>query len=223
MKHRFMCIRKSKKNKERSPLLVVEQMTNDCMELELKGLLCASTDKERNSEDEVGLKLQPTYKLAKFRVDDVFAWRKDDNAPNAQPVVERNVFTQGKKLALSRPRACNAVRRKLMSQMNGESCVVYTNTNCNACTIAKGVLSGMGAVFSVVELDKVDGVMNTELVAITGLMTVPQVFVGGKFIGGCREGGLGGVVSLSKSGELLALLVDAGAIPHKRVKYRSQV
>ena len=42
----------------------------------------------------------------------------------------------------------------------------------------------------------------------------------GKFIGGCNDGGLGGVVPLSKSGELSALLLAAGAIQRPRVKSR---
>jgi hypothetical protein len=39
-----------------------------------------------------------------------------------------------------------------------------------------------------------------------------QVFVGGTFIGGCNDGGIGGVLPLHKSGKLEELLIGAGAL-----------
>jgi glutaredoxin-related protein len=51
-----------------------------------------------------------------------------------------------------------------------------------------------------------------ELAALTGRTSVPSVWIGGQFVGGYNDGGLGGVATLYKSGRLRQLLVAANAI-----------
>lgn len=51
-----------------------------------------------------------------------------------------------------------------------------------------------------------------ELAEITGRTSVPAIFVGGEFIGGCNDGGMGGIMTLDKAGELGPMLKKAGAI-----------
>lgn len=128
------------------------------------------------------------------------------------------IVTKGVKRTRTRAIAYSAIRRNLESQINDESCVMYATTTCKICTKAAIALKRTGAVFTVVELDKMDGAIETELIAITGVTSVPQVFVGGEFIGGFSDGGMGGVVPLLKSGKLTALLIAAGAIPPVRPK-----
>ena len=72
----------------------------------------------------------------------------------------------------------------------------------------------MGTVFTEIDFDEEeDGMaMKAELAGITGQTSVPQVFVGGQFIGGCNDGGMGGVVPLKKSGKLEEMLVASGAL-----------
>lgn len=41
-----------------------------------------------------------------------------------------------------------------------------------------------------------------ELAKMTGRTSVPAVFVGGEFVGGCNDGGLGGVMTLESQGKL---------------------
>ena len=41
-----------------------------------------------------------------------------------------------------------------------------------------------------------------ELSKMTGRTSVPAVFVGGEFVGGCNDGGLGGVMTLESQGKL---------------------
>ena len=61
--------------------------------------------------------------------------------------------------------------------------------------------------------EEADGMaMKAELIKITGQSSVPQVFIGGKFVGGCNDGGMGGVVPLKKSGKLEELLIKSGAL-----------
>ena len=51
-----------------------------------------------------------------------------------------------------------------------------------------------------------------ELAAKTGRTSVPALYVGGSFVGGCNDGGLGGVMTLDRDGKRKALLADAGAL-----------
>jgi len=54
--------------------------------------------------------------------------------------------------------------------------------------------------------------LRAELAGITGRTSVPALFVGGQFVGGCNDGGMGGVLPLDKDGRLKRMLEEAGAI-----------
>ena len=68
---------------------------------------------------------------------------------------------------------------------------------------------------TVVELNEVpDGyALRAELAERTGRTSVPALFVGGSFLGGCNDGGMGGVMTLDKAGRLSSLLTEAGCMP----------
>ena len=51
-----------------------------------------------------------------------------------------------------------------------------------------------------------------QLAEKTGRTSVPALYVGGAFVGGCNDGGLGGVLTLDKAGKLKPMLTDAGAL-----------
>ena len=51
-----------------------------------------------------------------------------------------------------------------------------------------------------------------ELADKTGRTSMPAVFAGGEFVGGCNDGGLGGVVPLEQRGQLRPLLQKAGVV-----------
>ena len=55
-----------------------------------------------------------------------------------------------------------------------------------------------------------EGELRKELQARTKQSSVPQVFVKGTFVGGCNDGGLGGVATLQRDGRLVPLLQAAG-------------
>lgn len=76
------------------------------------------------------------------------------------------------------------------------------------------MLDGYGAKYSVVELNEVaDGyALRAELAARTGRTSVPALYVGKAFVGGCNDGGLGGVLTLDKAGSLRPMLAEAGCI-----------
>jgi glutaredoxin 3 len=74
----------------------------------------------------------------------------------------------------------------------------------------------MGAKFIAIEINQMpEGkALKVELQKRTGQSSVPQVFIGGEFIGGCNNGprpGMG-VVPLKASGELERKLRAAGAM-----------
>jgi glutaredoxin 3 len=77
---------------------------------------------------------------------------------------------------------------------------VYTTEPCGFCRQAKALLESRGVVFQEVNLAK-DPVGRSELVALTGQMTFPQVVVGRRAIGGFRE-----LVEADRAGQLTDLL-----------------
>lgn len=79
---------------------------------------------------------------------------------------------------------------------------------------AKEVLTATKAQYTVVELDAdPDGkAIRAELGDIVGRTSVPAIWINGKFVGGCNDGPMGGVVALQKSGQLQGLLQEAGVL-----------
>jgi len=58
--------------------------------------------------------------------------------------------------------------------------------------------------------------LRAELGKMTGRTSVPAIFVGGEFAGGCNDGGLGGIMSLESQGKLKGMhrqLVHMARVP----------
>ena len=98
------------------------------------------------------------------------------------------------------------------SRIRSEPCVVFSTTTCPYCAATKELLQEIGTTFEVVELDEQPSEWRREVATITGRTSVPAVFVGGTYVGGANDGGLGGVLTLHRRGELTPLLVEAGAL-----------
>lgn len=78
--------------------------------------------------------------------------------------------------------------------------IVYTTDPCGRCGNAKAILERHGAEYVEVNLAKnPDG--RAELVERTGLMTFPQIVIGGKALGGLDD-----LRAAEARGELAALL-----------------
>ncbi len=74
--------------------------------------------------------------------------------------------------------------------------IIYTKEYCPYCQAAKQLLSSKGVLFE--EIDVTDNEDRLEkLIERTGHQTVPQVFIGEKFVGGFTE-----LKALDNSGEL---------------------
>ena len=82
--------------------------------------------------------------------------------------------------------------------------VIYTSALCGYCLMAKRLLAGKGVAF---EQRLVDGdpVLRAEMVARSGLTSVPQIFIGRRHVGGCDE-----LYALARNGHLDALLAGTG-------------
>ncbi|KAK7301543.1 hypothetical protein RJT34_12409 [Clitoria ternatea] len=86
---------------------------------------------------------------------------------------------------------------------------VFSKTYCGYCKRVKDLLNQLGASFKVIELDRENdgGDIQSALAEWTGQRTVPNVFIGGKHVGGCDN-----VLEKHRAGQLVILLTDAGAI-----------
>ncbi|KAK3032095.1 hypothetical protein RJ639_036309 [Escallonia herrerae] len=90
--------------------------------------------------------------------------------------------------------------------------VVFSKSYCPFCVSVKKLLAEIGATFKAIELDREsDGSdLQSALAELTGQRTVPNVFIGGKHVGGCDK-----TTAMYKAGQLVPLLTEAGAIATK--------
>lgn len=88
--------------------------------------------------------------------------------------------------------------------------VIFSKTTCGYCSQVKRMVGGLALPVPahVVELNQLDNMseLQDRLLEMTGGRSVPRVFVGGKFIGGCDD-----TMAAHASGEFEKLLKDAGA------------
>ncbi len=77
---------------------------------------------------------------------------------------------------------------------------VYSKDYCPYCDRAKAMLKGKGVAFEAIELQDNPGEF-AKLKEKTGLMTVPQIFIGEKLVGGYSD-----LADLDRNGELDKLL-----------------
>lgn len=68
--------------------------------------------------------------------------------------------------------------------------------------------------YTVIEVDEaVDGkALRAEMAEVFGRTSVPAIWIGGAFIGGCNDGPMGGIMKLEEKNELNALLEGAASI-----------
>ncbi len=82
---------------------------------------------------------------------------------------------------------------------------VYSKFYCPFCKRAKALLASKGAAFAEIEVSD-DPERFAEMVARSGRRTVPQIFIGGRHIGGSDD-----LAALDAAGELDPLLAGAVA------------
>lgn len=106
-----------------------------------------------------------------------------------------------------------ATASKIDGLVGSNKVMFFSFSTCPFCLRAKEVLNEVGVKYEVMELDQVEdgSAIRAMLGRRTGRTSQPSVWVGGSYVGGCNDGGLGGVVPLYESGELEKLLDQKGA------------
>lgn len=77
---------------------------------------------------------------------------------------------------------------------------IYTTPTCPYCVKAKKLLDSKGVQYEEIDVDT-DEVKYQEMIKRSGRKTVPEIFIDGKFIGGCDD-----LCALEKEGKLDPLL-----------------
>lgn len=77
---------------------------------------------------------------------------------------------------------------------------VYVTNYCPYCTRAKGLLDKRGIAYETIDVTH-DDAKRQWLVETTGRRTVPQIFIGGKSVGGSDD-----IHDLDRAGELMKLV-----------------
>ncbi|KAF5198834.1 Glutaredoxin [Thalictrum thalictroides] len=98
---------------------------------------------------------------------------------------------------------------KVKEIVSSNPVVVFSKTYCGYCNKVKQLFSQLNVSYKLIELDVESdgGEMQSALAQWTGQRTVPNVFIGGKHIGGCDA-----VMALNKEGKLVPLLTEVGAL-----------
>jgi len=127
------------------------------------------------------------------------------------------LFDEGKKKlvkSLAGEYDAEAIQARTNGLINDNPVLMLSFTTCPFCVKAKAVLDGANAKYTVVELDAdPDGkAIRAELGDLIGRTSVPAIWIGQEFVGGCNDGPMGGVMKLSEAGKLEGLLKEAGAI-----------
>ena len=82
--------------------------------------------------------------------------------------------------------------------------VIYTKSACPYCRAALDLLRRKNAAFTEISIDGDAGGRARMIERAHGRMTVPQIFIGARHVGGCDD-----LYALEQAGRLDALLADA--------------
>eukprot|EP00472_Partenskyella_glossopodia_P007489 CAMPEP_0197534752 /NCGR_PEP_ID=MMETSP1318-20131121/48211_1 /TAXON_ID=552666 /ORGANISM="Partenskyella glossopodia, Strain RCC365" /LENGTH=483 /DNA_ID=CAMNT_0043092133 /DNA_START=89 /DNA_END=1540 /DNA_ORIENTATION=- len=104
------------------------------------------------------------------------------------------------------------IQRSVFSLVREHPVVIFSATYCPFSTQAKNLFDDLKVKTKVIEVDiaKDSFEIGRGLLKLTGKISVPSIFVGGRCLGGCSEDP--GVFTLHARGELVPLLEEAGAI-----------
>jgi glutaredoxin 3 len=87
--------------------------------------------------------------------------------------------------------------------MTQPTVTLYMSDWCPYCQRARGLLTQKNVDFSEINVED-DGKSREEMIARSNRRTVPQIFIGGKHVGGCDD-----LIELDRSGELDRLIQGA--------------
>lgn len=103
-----------------------------------------------------------------------------------------------------------AVQSKIKELIDNNPVAIITFTECPYCIEARSILNEISCDFAELNLDTVGGrekyAYRAELYHMTGRTSVPAIWIGGYFVGGCNDGPMGGLMGLKEDGRLDGLL-----------------
>jgi len=129
--------------------------------------------------------------------------------------IQKSPLAEGKK-ALAKLQAGNydseATKAILNSYIQSNPVMVFSFSTCPFCIKAKQILDASGAKYTAIELDQIpEGyALRAELAEATGRTSMPNIWIGGKGIGGCNDGP--GIATLQANGELEGMLRSVGSL-----------
>lgn len=101
-----------------------------------------------------------------------------------------------------------AVTSRVNSFIDENKVAMFSFTTCPFCRRAKDFLDEKSIDYKALELDELQGNEGNQIRAVLGRRTkrtsVPSIFIGGKYIGGCNDGP--GLLPLAETGELDKIL-----------------
>ena len=93
-------------------------------------------------------------------------------------------------------------------EIAGAPVVVFPKASCPFCRQIQQLFNMLNVEAKFIELGGRDGpAIQDELQSLTGARSVPRVFVGGNFVGGCDD-----TMEKYSDGSLEKMLADAGAV-----------
>ena len=100
-----------------------------------------------------------------------------------------------------------SIKDQITADIAAGGVLVYSKSYCPYCTDAKGLLGKGGVQYKVYELDNMPNgdAIQGELHKISGQKTVPNIYIGGKHVGGCSD-----LMAMDKAGTLAPLLSSSG-------------
>lgn len=108
------------------------------------------------------------------------------------------------------------IQGKLQALAADHPVAMLTFNECPYCIESRSILNAKQCSFTELNLDTVGRqsyAYRAELYHMTGRTSVPAIWIGGQFVGGCNDGPLGGgLMNLNASGRLDDLLQQAGAM-----------
>lgn len=120
----------------------------------------------------------------------------------------------------------DAVKAEVQQAIDDNKVVVFSWSFCPFCVRAKELLDEVGAVYTAIELDQMEGsdgstnvlftpgykgnAYRAELAKMTDRTSMPNIFINGVSVGGCNDGP--GITTLQGQGKLVPMLQEAGAL-----------
>lgn len=150
-----------------------------------------------------------------FVVGKLFAVRYGNTS--SATALSMNIFNEGKKALVKRLAGDFdevAIKARINNLIKENKVLMLSFTTCPFCLKAKACLDAKNAKYTAVELDKdPDGkAIRAVMADLVGRTSVPAIWIEEKFVGGCNDGPMGGVLKLDEAGKLDEMLKAAGAI-----------